>query len=468
MRYVSTRGEAPELGFSDVLLSGVAPDGGLYMPAGWPHLSKAEIAAFAGRPYAELAAHLVGLFSEGEIDPGDIRRMCEETYAGFRHPAVTPLIQRDANSWLLELFHGPTFAFKDLALQLLARLMDHVLRQRGGRATIVVATSGDTGGSAIEAFRGAENIDVFVLFPQGRVSPIQQRQMTTIDADNIHPMAIEGSFDHCQALVKGLFANEHLRRQLSLTAVNSINWARIAAQTTYYFAAAVALGGPERAISFSVPTGNFGDVFAGHVAAEMGLPVERLVVATNSNDILARAMATGRYEVRDVVPTSSPSMDIQVASNFERLLWLAAGRNGGAVRAMMRQLSATRSFVIDAGVLGAIADRYVAGSADEDMVAATLAASLQTCGYLPDPHSAVAMAVADRMPPSATPMVALATAHPAKFPDAVEAATGVRPAMPPELAALEEREERFTVLADDIAAVERHIETHARAARQEA
>jgi len=465
---VSTRGAAPELGFSDVLLTGLAPDGGLYMPTSWPRLDRGEIAGFAGKPYAEVAAELALLFCGGEIEPAALRKMCEEAYAGFRHPAVTPLIQRDSGSWLLELFHGPTFAFKDLAMQLLARLMDHVLTKRGSRATIVVATSGDTGGSAIEAFRDADNIDLFVLFPIGRVSPVQQRQMTTVHSANVHPIAIEGSFDDCQAMVKALFANERLRSLIALTAVNSINWARIVAQTAYYFAASVALGGPDRPVSFCVPTGNFGDVFAGHVAAEIGLPVEKLVVATNSNDILARALATGRYEVREVVPTSSPSMDIQVASNFERLLWLASGGDGKAVTRMMGDLGKTGAFDIPPAALAAIGGRYAAGRADEQETAAVIAESFRGTGYIPDPHTAVALAVADRQERSAAPMITLATAHPAKFPDAVEAAIGRRPPVPPEIAALDQREERFVMLHNDLAALERHIETHAQAARQEA
>jgi threonine synthase len=438
------------------------------MPVSWPRLSSSEIGAFAGRPYAEVAADLAGRFCGGEIEPSVLLRMCRDAYSAFRHPAVTPLVQRDAGSWLLELFHGPTFAFKDLAMQLLSRLMDHVLTERGGRATIVVATSGDTGGSAIEAFGGAANIDLFVLFPIGRVSPVQQRQMTTSGAANVHPIAIKGSFDDCQALVKALFANHRLRDLVSLTAVNSINWARIVAQTTYYFASAVALGAPARKVSFCVPTGNFGDVFAGYAAAEMGLPVDRLIVATNGNDNLARAVATGSYEVRNVVPTSSPSMDIQVASNFERLLWLAAGRDGERVKRMMDRLQSDGAFTIEADAVDWIRQRFDAGRADEAETAESMARSADTTGYLPDPHTAVAMAVGDRFVSTPTPMITLATAHPAKFPDAVKAATGRMVETPPQIAALEERRESFVVLANDLPVVERHVETHARAARQEA
>lgn len=469
MNYISTRGEAPAVGFADVLLTGLAPDGGLYLPQRWPEITPEEIAAFAGRPYAEIAADMVDRFAGGEIAPKTVAAMCAEAYAGFRHKAVTPLIQLDSGSWILELFHGPTFAFKDLAMQLLSRLMDHVLSERGQRATIVAATSGDTGGSAIEAFRGAENVDLFVLFPKGRVSAVQQRQMTTAADANIHPIAIEGSFDDCQALVKALFANEGLRRRVSLAAVNSINWARIVAQTAYYFASAAALGAPARPVSFCVPTGNFGDVFAGHVAAKMGLPIERLMVATNSNDILARALDSGRYELRDVVPTTSPSMDIQVSSNFERLLWEAYGGSGEDVRRSMNQLKQSGAFDIRPDALDHMREAgFAAGRAGEDEMAAAMKRTLGESGYLADPHTAVALAVAERLPSGTTPLVTLATAHPAKFPDAVEAATGMKPATPPEIAALAGREERFTVLANDLAALERHVETHARAATQEA
>ncbi len=468
MNYISTRGEAPSAGFADVLLTGLAPDGGLYVPDRWPRLTADEIAAFAGRPYAEVAADLVGRFADGEIASDAISAMCAAAYASFRHKAVAPLIQLDADAWVLELFHGPTFAFKDLAMQLLARLMDHVLKERGQRATIVAATSGDTGGSAIEAFRGAANVDLFVLFPKGRVSAVQQRQMTTVGDANVHPIAIEGSFDDCQALVKALFANDRLRRRVSLAAVNSINWARIVAQTAYYFTSAVALGSPARKIAYCVPTGNFGDVFAGHVAAQMGLSMAKLVVATNSNDILARAIATGRYELRDVVPTSSPSMDIQISSNFERLLWEASGGSGEAVRRSMAQLKQSGGFDIAADALARIRQDFAAGRAGEADMAAAMKTTLDQTGYLADPHTSVALAVAAQHKSPGVPMVTLATAHPAKFPEAVAAATGSRPAVPAEIAALAGREERFSVLGNDIGALAHYIETHARAATQEA
>src|SRR5215467_6813718 len=333
MRYVSTRGEAPPLGFVDVTLAGLARDGGLYVPETWPQLSADTIRNFSGRPYAEVALDVIRPFVAGAIDDADLARMTQEAYGTFRHPAVVPLTQIGRNLFVLELFHGPTLAFKDLAMQLLSRLMDHALARRGERATIVVATSGDTGGAAVEAFRGRAQVDVVVLFPKGRISDVQRRMMTTAPEANVHAVAIEGTFDDCQALVKAMFNHHAFRDSVRLSGVNSINWARIVAQVVYYFTAAVALGGPHRKIAFTVPTGNFGDVYAGYVALRMGLPIDRLVVATNVNDILVRTFATGVYEIRDVVATTSPSMDIQVSSNFERMLFDAYGRNAPAVRA---------------------------------------------------------------------------------------------------------------------------------------
>src|SRR5690348_9771318 len=338
MRYISTRGERAPLDFVEVMLAGLARDGGLYVPESWPALDRGTIAGFAGKPYAEVAMDVIRPFVGGSIADGDLARMAQEAYGTFRHPATAPLTQLNPGLFVLELFHGPTLAFKDLAMQLVARLMDHALRQRGERTTIVVATSGDTGGAAVEAFRGREQVDLVVLFPHGRISEVQRRMMTTVPDDNIHPVAVEGTFDDCQAIVKGMFNHHAFRDRVSLSGVNSINWARIVAQAVYYFTAAVSLGGPQRKIAFTVPTGNFGDVYAGYVAARMGLPVDRLVIATNVNDILARTLATGTYELRDVVPTTSPSMDIQVSSNFERLLFDAYRRDGGAIRTLMAQL----------------------------------------------------------------------------------------------------------------------------------
>ena len=468
MEYLSTRGEAPIVGFLDVLLNGLAPDGGLYVPKQWPRLVGDEIAAFADRPYFEVVADLVGRFCGNEIAPTAMREMCASAYARFRHPAVAPLVQLDVNRWVLELFHGPTFAFKDLAMQLLARIMDHALAERGRRATIVAATSGDTGGSAIEAFRGAENIDLFVLFPEGRVSPVQQLQMTTAQESNIFPIAVAGSFDDCQALVKALFAHEGFRNGVSLAAVNSINWARIIAQTAYYFTASVALGGPERSMMFCVPTGNFGDVFAGHVASRMGLPIKQLIVATNSNDILARAISTGRYEMRQVVPTASPSMDIQVSSNFERLLWAASGEDSGAVRIAMNRLKQNGSFDIGADALARIREDFVAGSASEIEMQEAMRDNLSDSDYLADPHTAVALAVAGRVSATNEPLITLATAHPSKFPEAVETATGSLPAVPPEIAALATRAVRLTVIDNDLVKLKNYVLEHTRASPQEA
>ena len=330
MRYVSTRGEAPPLGFMDVTLAGLARDGGLYVPETWPRLSPETIAGFAGRPYAEVAVEVIRPFVGDSISEADLSRLAREAYGTFRHPAVVPVAQFGASTFLLELFHGPTLAFKDVAMQLLARLMDHALTARGERTTIVVATSGDTGGAAVEAFRGRARADLFVLFPHGRVSDVQRKMMTTAPDANVHALAIEGTFDDCQAIVKGLFNHHAFRDRVRLSGVNSINWARIVAQVVYYFTAAATLGAPHRKVAFTVPTGNFGDIFAGYVAQRMGLPIDRLIIATNVNDILARTLATGTYDVREVVATSSPSMDIQVSSNFERLLFEATGRDAGA------------------------------------------------------------------------------------------------------------------------------------------
>jgi threonine synthase len=467
VKYVSTRGSAPALGFVDVLLAGLASDGGLYVPEVWPQIGHAEISGLAGKPYAEAAARIVRPFTGGEIDDAALAAMCHDAYSGFTHPAVAPLVQVGANEWVLELFHGPTLAFKDLAMQLLARLMDHALHARGTRATIVAATSGDTGGAAIEAFRGKDNIDVFILFPNGHVSAVQRRQMTTTGDPNVHAIAIEGSFDDCQAIVKQMFADAKLRSRLSLAAVNSINWARIAAQIVYYFTAAAALGAPARRVDFTVPTGNFGDIFAGYAAKRMGLPVGRLVVATNRNDILVRALATRRYEVAAAVPTHSPSMDIQVSSNFERLVFEAGGRDGAAVGKMMAALAENRSFALAPDLARRINEDFGAGSADEAETIATIRRMNAECGMVVDPHTAVGLSVAQRFVRAEAPMVSLATAHPAKFPDAVEEATGKRPALPARIAGMMEAKETYPRLANDFGAVRDFVLSHARAVRAE-
>jgi threonine synthase len=467
MRYVSTRGEAPSLDFVDVMLAGLARDGGLYVPERWPVLDRATIEGFAGKPYAEVAVEVIRPFVGGGMTEADLARMTREAYGDFHHPAVAPLTELNPNLFVLELFHGPTLAFKDLAMQLVARLMDHVLHQRAERTTIVVATSGDTGGAAIEAFRGRAQADVVVLFPQGRISDVQRRMMTTAPETNVHALAIESTFDDCQALVKAMFNHHAFRDRVRLSGVNSINWARVVAQAVYYFTSAVALGGPHRKIAFTVPTGNFGDVYAGYVAFRMGLPIDRLVVATNVNDILVRTFATGAYEVRDVVATTSPSMDIQVSSNFERLLFDAYGRDAPAVRALMGSLAQSGRFMVSAQALKELRSLFTADRADEQECAAEIRAWMREADYCVDPHTAVALAVAEKetRDPS-VPMVVLSTAHPAKFPDAVKAACGFVPALPDRLADLAKRKERITVLPADQAAVERYVTSVSRAARE--
>lgn len=467
MRYISTRGEAPVLGFSDALLAGLARDGGLYLPETWPQFSKGEIAALAGKSYQDIAFAVLSPFTAGEIDASDFRKMIDEAYGSFRHDAVCPLVQTGPNEFICELFHGPTIAFKDVAMQLLGRLMDHVLEKRGERATIVGATSGDTGGAAIEAFAGRERTDIFILFPHGKVSPVQQRQMTSSTAANVHALSIEGNFDDCQNLVKAMFNDLKFRDRLQVSGVNSINWARIMAQVVYYFTSAIALGAPHRPVSFTVPTGNFGDIFAGYVARKMGLPIEKLVVATNDNDILDRTIKTGTYEMRGVMATTSPSMDIQISSNFERLLFEAYGRDAAAVRRLMESLKQSGSFTIEAKPLAEIRALFGAGRSDMAETAATIKSVLATDGYLADPHTAVGIKVARDFAPSATPMVVLSTAHPAKFPDAVKAACGVEPALPAHLADLMSRKEQFTVLPNSLEMVQMHVEKLARAGKAE-
>ncbi|MER8762538.1 threonine synthase [Mesorhizobium sp. M0954] len=465
MQYVSTRGEAPALGFSDAVLAGLARDGGLYLPSAWPHFSAAEIRAMRGLAYPDLAIRVLSPFLGGEIAAPVFERLVREAYATFRHEAVCPLVQTGPNSFVLELFHGPTLAFKDVAMQLLARLMDHVLAERDQRATIVGATSGDTGGAAIDAFAGRNRTDIFVLFPHGRVSPVQQRQMTTSTAANVHALAIEGNFDDCQSLVKDMFNDHGFRDRVSLSGVNSINWARIMAQIVYYFSSALSLGAPDRPVSFTVPTGNFGDIFAGYAAKKMGLPIERLIIATNDNDILARTLATGEYRMKGVFSTTSPSMDIQVSSNFERLLFEASGRDASAVRRYMNGLKQSGAFTIEAGEIAKIRSEFDAGRATMDEVAATIRTTLAASRYLLDPHTAAAVHVAAGKAAGEVPMVVLGTAHPAKFPAAVEAASGVSPALPAWLGGLMSAEEKYTVLPSDLKMVEDYVGRHTRAAR---
>jgi threonine synthase len=466
-RYVSTRGEAPVLGFCDVMLTGLARDGGLYVPETWPQLSPKTIAGFFGRPYWEVAVDLIRPFAGGEIADADLGRMANEAYATFRHPAVVPLDQIGPHQFLLELFHGPTLAFKDVAMQLISRLMDYVLAQRAQRTTIVVATSGDTGGAAVEAFAGLENVDLIVLFPHGRISEVQRRMMTTNAAANIHALAVEGTFDDCQAIVKGLFNHHTFRDAVALSGVNSINWARVVAQVVYYFTSAVALGGPAREVDFTVPTGNFGDIFAGYVAKRMGLPIRMLRIAANVNDILPRTLKTGIYEVREVHATASPSMDIQVSSNFERLLFEAGGRDAGSVRRLMESLKQSGRFVLPGAMLAKIREEFDAGRADENETSAAIRAAWREAGDLVDPHTAVALAVADRdNSDSRVPNIVLSTAHAAKFPDAVEAACGVRPQLPAWLDGLMTKPERVKIIKNDQVEVERFVTSVSRAAKQ--
>ncbi|UWQ21388.1 threonine synthase [Jannaschia sp. W003] len=456
MRYVSTRGQAPVLSFEDTMLSGLARDGGLYVPETVPTLSHADIAALAGLPYEEVARRVMMPFVGDAFDEATFADLVTSAYAGFGHDARAPLKQLGPDHFLLELFHGPTLAFKDFAMQLIGRMFEHVLARRGERVTIVGATSGDTGSAAIEAFAGLNAVDVFILYPHGRVSEVQRRQMTTPDAANVHAVAVDGHFDDCQALVKGMFNDFAFRDRVGLAGVNSINFARVLAQVVYYFTAATALGAPHRPVSYTVPTGNFGDVFAGHIAKRMGLPIERLVVATNHNDILDRVLRTGEYRTGEVLPSISPSMDIQVSSNFERALHLAYGGDGAAVRQLMEEL-ASGGFTVSQGALQALQETYASGRASEAETTATIRAFARRTGETLCPHSAVGAFVAEQHL-GTTPMVTLATAHPAKFPDAVEAATGVRPALPPRMADLMDRPERTERIANDLAAVEALID----------
>ena len=467
LRYLSTRGEAAQLNFDDVLLAGLAADGGLYTPLAYPHVSPAEIAALAGVPYAEAAARIIAPYLSETFAPAILRAQTESAYSSFRHRAIAPLTQIADNLFVLELFHGPTLAFKDLAMQLLGRMMNHVLEKRNLRATIVGATSGDTGAAAIEAFRGLDRVDVFILFPHGRVSDVQRRQMTTVADENIHAIAIEGTFDDAQNILKRLFRNAPFRERVGLAGVNSINWARVVAQTVYYFTSAVSLGAPHRKVSFAVPTGNFGDVLAGYVAKHMGLPVHRLLVATNANDILARALATGRYEPRGVTPTQSPSMDIQVSSNFERLLFDATGRDPATVRAAFAALDQSGAFDIASAPHDAIRAEFDAQPVSESQTTDEIARTWREAGYVLDPHTAtgVRAARARLAIDPATPVVALSTAHPAKFPDAIERAIGMRANLPPSIASHLDAPERFTILENDESRVAAYIAQRARAAR---
>ncbi|SMQ59675.1 threonine synthase [Devosia lucknowensis] len=463
MQFVSTRGQAPTLGFSDAVLAGLAADGGLYVPATWPELSAAEIAAFAGKPYADVAYAIISRFTGDEIPADKLKSIIEEAYSTFRHPSVAPLLELEPGHFVLELFHGPTLAFKDVAMQFLSRIMDHILAERGLKATIVAATSGDTGSAAIEAFRGRDTTDIFILHPRGRTSEVQRRQMTTVLDDNVHNIALEGTFDDCQDAVKAMFNNHAFRDRVRLSGVNSINWGRIVAQIVYYFTSAASLGAPHRKVSFTVPTGNFGDIFAGYCAKMMGLPIEKLVIATNANDILRRTLDTGRYEMSGVAPTISPSMDIQISSNFERLLFESAGRDAGAVGRMMAGLKQSRGFDLPENSIAAIRRDFAAGTTDEAATRQVISRTRRDSAYLLDPHTAVGVGVARTIAHGGTPMVTLATAHPAKFPAAVAEASGITPELPAWLSDLYERPERVTVLANDQRQIEEFIAARSRA-----
>jgi threonine synthase len=455
MQYISTRGQAPVRDFAGVLLAGLAEDGGLYVPQTWPELSPADWRALRGLPYAELAARVMQPFVGNAIPFATLQTICRDAYRGFGHPAVAPLIQLDSALWTQELFHGPTLAFKDMAMQVIGRLFDHVLTERDRRVTIVGATSGDTGSAAIEACANRDRVDIVILHPAGRTSEVQRRQMTTVRAPNVGNLAVDGTFDDCQDMVKAMFADVPFREEMRLSAVNSINWARIAAQIPYYVAAALALGAPDREVAFAVPTGNFGNVLAAWAARRMGLPVARLVVASNRNDILARFLAGNDMSVRTVEPSLSPSMDIQVSSNFERLLFELLDRNPAACAQTMLEFRATGTMAVPETVWKRATAVMHGFRLDDAGTTEEIRRLYRTNGYLADPHTAIGVAAARALKCAhGLPTIAMGTAHPAKFPDAVEQATGIRPPLPPRLACLYEREEFFTRVPNDLAAIE--------------
>lgn len=462
MRYVSTRGEAPSVGFVDAVLAGLAPDGGLYVPEEWPSFRRDEIAAFAGRPYAEVAAEVLAKFVGNEIDRETLGEMCAEAYATFTHAAVVPVRQMEPGGFIAELFHGPSLAFKDVAMQLLARLSDHVLSAQKRTQTILCATSGDTGGAAVEAFRGRSNTKIVVMFPDGRISEVQRRFMTTAAEDNVRCVAVAGDFDDCQAILKTALSDASLKQSVGLSAVNSINFARIVAQSVYYFTAAVALGAPEREIAFAVPSGNFGDGFAGYVAKRMGLPIAKIIIATNSNDILARAFEEGRYVRSLTAPTQSPAMDIQSASNFERLYFECVRRDGLETARAFTAFAETGSLDIPPQALAAMRETFTGVSIGEGDTTRTIVATLRETGELIDPHTAVGVAGMQRLRgETSAPIVVLSTAHAAKFPETVEAATGETPVMPRSAAHLAGKLERFDHLPADAGAVKAYVRAFA-------
>ncbi|MEM8840896.1 MAG: threonine synthase [Pseudomonadota bacterium] len=454
MRYVSTRGQAPEMSFEEAMLTGLARDGGLYVPAGVPVMPPQEIAALGGLSYEEVAFRVMRPFIGETFTEAEFHALIARAYQGFGHVARAPLIQIGDNDWVLELHHGPTLAFKDFAMQLIGQMFEAVLARRDQRITIVCATSGDTGSAAAEAFAGRAGVDCVVLYPHGRVSEVQRRQMTTPTAANVHALAIEGDFDDCQALVKAMFNDFAFRDEVGLAAVNSINWARVLAQVVYYFTSAVALDAPARTVDFCVPTGNFGDIYAGHIARRMGLSLGRLIIATNENDILHRTLETGAYTRAGVNPTIAPSMDIQISSNFERLLFEIYDEDGGAVRQAMQELSRSGGFALSQGALTRLREGFASARASEAETMAMIAEVARSGGTVLDPHTAIGVVAARQLKDPAVPMVTLGTAHAAKFPDAVERACGQRPALPPRMADLYERPERVSVIANDLATVE--------------
>ena len=456
MNYISTRGLAPVLDFEGAMLSGLARDGGLYVPETFPQVSPEELKALRGKPYADVAFAIVRKYTDGSIPDADLKKMIAAAYATFKHSATTPLKQLAPNQYLLELFHGPTIAFKDVAMQLLSRMMDWSLAKQKRKAVVIGATSGDTGGAAIDAFQHSKNASIFILHPHGLVSDVQRRQMTTVTSPSVHNIAIEGNFDDCQAIVKALFNDLKFRDDMGLAGVNSINWARIMAQIVYYFYAALQLGAPDRAVSFTVPTGNFGNIFAGLAAKRMGLDIDRLVIATNSNDILDRTLKTGSYTVTGVHATTSPSMDIQVSSNFERLVYLANKDDPAAVRNAMESLKQSGAFTLQSDAIKSIRAEFDSSATSDADAAKTMAKVLAETGELLDPHTAVGYAVAQKTN-TISPMITLATAHPAKFPDAVEAATRVRPNLPQRLSYLMNAKETFNVLPNSEADVKAYI-----------
>ena len=458
MRYISTRGSAPVLSFEEAMLTGLARDGGLYVPETIPQMSHDDIAALAGKSYEEIAFAVMRPFIGDTFTDTEFRDIIAKAYANFGHSARAPLVQLDNNHFLLELFHGPTLAFKDFAMQLIGQLFQVALRRRKDRVTIVGATSGDTGSAAIEAFRGLDAVDVFILFPHGRVSDVQRRQMTTPSESNVHALAMDGHFDDCQSRLKDMFNDFEFRDGVKLAGVNSINWARVLAQVVYYFSSAVQLGAPHRKVSFTVPTGNFGDIFAGYIAKRMGLPIDRLVVATNQNDILHRCLTTGEYRMDTVVPSISPSMDIQISSNFERALFDAYDRDGAAVAALMDELKTKGGFTLSQGVLDNLRAQFDSGRVSEQETSTEITHSFATRAELLCPHSAIGVRVADAQRDPNVPMITLATAHPAKFPDAVHAATGERPELPARMADLFERPERVTRVANDLHALKQIVQ----------